>query len=406
MILSSILSYMPIAAVLEQWLATGGLVLLVSSPVVTSARERLSPPPWWFIVVIVFIAAELLFYYYYLFILVPRANQFETASPYRDYPGVTDRRRLLSRIISRTQDIARHEYRQSLGTLPYNRESEKQWEREGLKKMLISWFVRVPLEVEESSPTPAPPRLQPVSPPLSTASSFDEAEGTLTASNVPLYGATNDSTWTIPGLRRTEMTQFLCWSLFGKRPDECSPLEQQELQVCYDMLESRQGLVFETESTVRHGYISRLLSLEPVKTLHRPLALYATTWIMQLVAGVVLRLLGFKRIQSKQGTGVLLGWYRPEKYKDNPLLPLVFFHGIAPSGYVVYLPMILCGMLTANRARRAVFIFENPPIASATIGKIQALSETDTVLGVAALLEQYLDRDSRRPAITITTHRL
>jgi len=72
-------------------------------------------------------------------------------------------------------------------------------------------------------------------------------------------------------------------------------------------------------------------------------------------------------------------------------MPLLFFHGIAPSGLVLYLPMLLFGLATERE--RPVFLFENPSISFCI--DFYPLTEEHTVDGIVELVEGCLGQDDQ-----------
>lgn len=166
------------------------------------------------------------------------------------------------------------------------------------------------------------------------------------------------------------------------------PWELDELKQCYDEMEKSLGLTFSAASDCGWKLEPRRLTLEDVNPLHRPLLVYLIVFMIKMAAGLLLRAIGYQRIVSKK-TGVT-GWYRPAvNVASANLLPMVFFHGIAPAGLVLYLPMVLLGLATDGRA---VFLFENESI-SCNIS-FEALTEESTVEGVTELLDQCLGPDT------------
>jgi pimeloyl-ACP methyl ester carboxylesterase len=90
-----------------------------------------------------------------------------------------------------------------------------------------------------------------------------------------------------------------------------------------------------------------------------------------------------------------VAWFRPpttpslsnddnRDHDQRRPLPLLFFHGIAPGGFALYLPLVLFGFATEKD--RPVFIFENRSI-SCTID-FRPLTEDQTVDGVIECLER------------------
>jgi hypothetical protein len=126
------------------------------------------------------------------------------------------------------------------------------------------------------------------------------------------------------------------------------------------------------------------LSLEDVDPLHRPLFVYLLVMVWKMFVGLVLRLAGFQRVSSRK-TG-LVGWYRPARdAASEQLLPLLFFHGLAPGGLMFYLPMLLFGLMNDGRT---CFLFVNTNI-TCEIG-FKALSENQFVEGVSEIVDKFL----------------
>ena len=127
--------------------------------------------------------------------------------------------------------------------------------------------------------------------------------------------------------------------------------------------------------------------------MHRPLALYLAVAFLKRLVGVILRVVfGFERVVSRHG---LVGWYRPSsrdfsmkktsENEEEALLPLLFFHGIAPAGFVGYLPTVLAGLASDGRA---VFLFENPSISCHL--DFRVLTEQETCQGVDEIVKRCL----------------
>ena len=146
------------------------------------------------------------------------------------------------------------------------------------------------------------------------------------------------------------------------------------------------------------------MTLEPTTARHRPLLVYVIVAVLKFLAGIFLRLHGFRRHRSKYG---LVCWYRcpHRRYSENEAaekikhdnnnnnnngnnkdsyLPMLFFHGIAPCGHVFYLPMILRGLVETPSSKRPIFIFENKTISCSI--DLNPLTEDETVDGVIEVL--------------------
>ena len=122
---------------------------------------------------------------------------------------------------------------------------------------------------------------------------------------------------------------------------------------------------------------------------------YVCVEVVRALAGLVLRCNGFRRTNSH---AALPGWYRPgratasssDKKDETPsLLPLVFFHGIAPAGLAFYLPMIL----SLASDGRPTLLVEQPSI-SGRYGTFGALNETEMMQAVQDMLADTVDADA------------
>ena len=192
------------------------------------------------------------------------------------------------------------------------------------------------------------------------------------------------------------MDAFLAWGMWGKSLSRMTAADLQELQNCYDVLRNELQLGFPEDPDKSHHQLEpRLLSLDPVNALHRPLAVYLACFVFRrVIPGIVLRLARFQRVRS--ATTGLTGWYRAGRRRSSSShteqeqrMPLLFFHGIAPGGLLFYLPMILWGLLGGGGDDdRPCFLFENKNIA-ATLD-FAALDESEVVAGVQEIVEEHL----------------
>lgn len=308
------------------------------------------PFSWWSIAtvaVILYLIVELFFAVAFYCYLIPRANQRTPPIPYRDYER--QRHKLLLRIIDRLEQTARTSRRNV---------------RAVIRDYLTEWF-------EQQTPPPLVPCSN------SNVSSSSSSSCTETSS-IHSDSSEEETCWTVEGLGRDEVDEFFSWAFFGKHVYDLESWEVQELQKCYQQIEARFGLVFEHGKL--HRYRPRLLTLENVSPLHRPLAVYALVLLTQRLAGLLLRLLGFQRVLSSTG---LIGWYRQARRGSECYLPMLFFHGIAPAGFAFYLPMVF----HLVQDGRAVFLFQNQSI-SCTVG-FDALTEQDTVEGVKEIVGRF-----------------
>jgi hypothetical protein len=241
--------------------------------------------------------------------------------------------------------------------------------------------------------------------------------------------------WMMEGLWEENAGVFFAWALFGKDVDDLEEWEEDELLLCETKAEQEHDLIFPQSlhnipsnvQVVKGPTASprppppetrnkdddagrqqrrqqqpildpRLLTLEDLSPMHRPLAVYLAVMVMKMIGGAFLRCLGFHRLVIKN----MVIWYRPASSDDRAaqagqeelLQPLLFFHGIAPGGHVLYLPMLLGGIVRGERPR-AVAIFENPSI-STTLGFNNAISEYETVAAIQEFIETCLDKNEKR----------
>jgi pimeloyl-ACP methyl ester carboxylesterase len=244
------------------------------------------------------------------------------------------------------------------------------------------------------------------------------------------------SAWIINEIDRDHVNELFSWAFFGISMDTVKRNHEQllELNLMHTVIRDHVGLEFRDASVVRAAtlktandetdhneydqcrYRARQMTLEPVNVLHRPLLVYMVVALLRCFANTALSFLGFRRVTST-ATG-LAAWYRPSS-SDSSLVypqgcepqqphgqttpaPLLFFHGIAPSGHIFYLPMILCGLAAGEKTqrRRAIYIFENPNI-SCVFRSLwydeTALDERQTVQGVQEILDKTLGTDNSSP---------
>jgi hypothetical protein len=366
----------------------------------------------------VYLVVEALFCASYYLYLVPRANKRTKASPYRDYGP--DRLRLLFRILDRSAALSI-----AKGIDP----------RQGMREYILACFAKgapppngteptmfgvateqtastnkaVPLEsflqMNSTASFKAPPllRLSRESMSFSSTSDYDDAStDDSTDDETDIYVSRSSqqhspqSLWTVEGVGKDDIDKLICWALFGKHHEEFEPWELEKKRDAYEAIEKRYGLVFAPGSN--NCLKPRQLNLEDVEPMNRPLLVYIAIMLVKtLLVGIILRLAGYQRVVSTKG---LVAWYRPpaapfttkrscdDQQEQSSLLPLLFFHGIAPGGLALYLPMILCGIGCDGRA---VFLFENPNISGLPTFKV--LNEQETANGAVEIVDRFLPRE-------------
>ena len=300
---------------------------------------------------------EILFALVFYYWIIPKANKILDPAPYRDYGR--DRHKLLLRILRRIERTCHGEDVQKT-----------------ILNILQDWFHTTPLNRdfvgdENSSIASTSPE-----------NSSDEDDDN---DNDDVVG--NNKTEPSNCLYKEDMDDFLAWAFFGKHMSSLIEWEQEELAHLYEILQSYRLSFPSRTSTPKDRFFyeckPRKMSLEPVNALYRPLLVYVAVFCLKVVGGIILHLYGYRRFVSTTG---LVVWHRPAiKNQKNSLLPMLFFHGIAPTGLVLYLPMLLGAL--ATEPERPIFLIENHSI-SCTLD-FKPLSEQETVDGVMELLARF-----------------
>ena len=215
--------------------------------------------------------------------------------------------------------------------------------------------------------------------------------------------------------RQGDMDSFLSWAFFAKYRSDLSPPETLALEDMCRVMSDRlgvgsggigqgEGRPFANMDTTAAaattpGLEPMRLTLDPVGATHRPLGVYLFFLTLNVLGRAVLSACGFRRYQA--GGGGLTYWHRPagtggkgarmttneatEGTSHPP--PLLFFHGIAPGGLTLYLPMLLRGPW--GRDGRAMILFENPPISFSLA--FEAVDEERTCRGVREAMDLHLE---------------
>ena len=383
-----------------------------------------------YIATIVYISIEICFGIIFYYYIIPKANALTEPASYRDYGD--DKLRLMLRIMHRIEKTC---------------QITKQDENVFMKKFLTEWFHPViqkeqqqhhQQQQQKTTSTKNDPREKKVlktirttskeakrqqqqqqqqqqsktvtathtttpdityTPSSSPENSDDEHSGTGEESTTSSSSLCNEDDTNIQ-LYKEEMDDFFAWAFYGKFHSKLTGEELTELDRIYTELENRHELVFPSRTTTtttttnddQYHYKPRLLTLEKVNSIYRPLAVYLMTYGMKIFGGICLRLMGYHRLVASTG---LVCWCRPgrncdNKAKEDGMLPMLFFHGIAPGGFCLYLPMIFWGLATEKN--RPTFIFENNPISCAI--DFNPLTEQQTVDGVVEILKTF-DMDQR-----------
>ena len=301
--------------------------------------------PWIKGFVSLYLVIEALFYVCYSYYLVPKANQLREPPPYRDYGN--DRHKLLIRIMKRIRETC---------------ELDNEDVKNRMVRFLRQWFHKSPNSLYAQEPDLSP------SPSSSPENSDDE----------------DDLQKRQPVLFKEDMDDFFSWAFFGKRRNTLHGWEEKELDRIYHELKQAHNLVFPPKSkeVFSHHFTPRCMTLEPLNAIHRPLLVYIIVYIIKICGGMVLRAFGYHRILTSTG---LVGWYKPAEDSQTKSMPLLFFHGIAPGGLFLYLPMVLSTF--GSGQDRPIFLFENRAISCAL--DFAPLTEQQTIDGIVEVLQRY-----------------
>ena len=320
---------------------------------------------------LLYLTLEWAFYCLFKWYLLPTANARVDVHPYRDYE-IGERHRIILRCIAR---------------LLHN--AKGQSKEEVIRSYLLSWLheqnavvevSRFLLEGEMKHLNRSISELSPATVSTEEESfSCSECSEELAAKH----------RWTIDELGRGDMEHLFAWAAFGKDVADLTVDELEDLEQTFVGCEDHFGLFFREGST--HRYTAKRLNLEDIAAVHRPLLFYLVVLGVRVIAGIWLLVSGFRPSYSQSG---MKAWFRPARGQTSQL-PLLFFHGIAPGGLAFYLPMVLKGLCTDDRA---VFLFENPAISSDLFSGLRPLSERATLDGVRDILNRLMP-DARDLAV-------
>ena len=320
-----------------------------------------------------FLACASLFYltlegaFYCLFkcYLLPAASVRVDVHPYRNYE-IGTRHRIILRCLTRLLHNAKGQSREEV-----------------IRAYLLSWFHENKAVIEVSrfllAEGESKHRLTRSISELSPATVSTEDESFSCSECSEEVSAKNP--WTIDELGRGDMEHLFAWAAFGKEVADLTEDELYDLEQTFVGCEDHFGLYFKEGST--HRYTAKRLNLEDIAAVHRPLLFYLVVFGVRVFAGIWLRVSGFRPCYSKSG---LKAWFRPARNQTGQF-PLLFFHGIAPGGLALYLPMVLKGLCTDDRA---VFLFENPAISSDLFSGLRPLTEKATLDGVREILNRLM----------------
>jgi pimeloyl-ACP methyl ester carboxylesterase len=132
---------------------------------------------------------------------------------------------------------------------------------------------------------------------------------------------------------------FFAWAMYARNFHELSSDEVKNIEDVLSLTQQRLHLPLEPgyNPLVRHIH----MTLEPLHYLHRPLAMYVLIHSKNLITGIGLRAMGYKKYSFK----TISYWYRPAS-TSTPTTntqqdhhPTIFFHGIT-TGWAPYALLI------------------------------------------------------------------
>jgi hypothetical protein len=357
------------------------------------------------------LGVEIIFYFVFRFYLVPRANRRVPPAPYRDYGEARDRYRILLRILERLEKFARYWGKPSRGVIatyvwswfhdkdhvgaPSTKIAAlaaamaigKGRQKTEEEKLLLASAKHLSYNESKSLKENLNGKAK-ISPADQPHESHGHVEG---GDGMEHVIALPGNKWTVKGTTRASISDFFAWTMFGRSLSEITNDKSlawmlEELDMCFVLAEERLGIVFQDESDEQlRPY---LVSLEDVYVLHKPLMFYLFFYLLKFVGDVILSSIGFRRIVTRSG---VVAWYRPGTGDDTEIQPMLFFHGISPGGFTIYLPMLLNGFPADTR--RGLVIFENPSIS--WVMSFKALTEQETVLGVRQVVDECFSKDQK-----------
>jgi pimeloyl-ACP methyl ester carboxylesterase len=170
---------------------------------------------------------------------------------------------------------------------------------------------------------------------------------------------------------RENMVQWLAAGLFNSFPPLLSPAQRAEALECVALIERVTGHRFAPGFNPRARALRP--TVDPVRALHRPLAVYACVAALEAAARALLWLQGFRRAQL----GGFRYWFREGGGDSGDASPLVFMHGVG-QGLLPYVHWLW------TLRSRPVFLLELPHVSMRVWERVPAARETADA--VAAML--------------------
>ena len=179
--------------------------------------------------------------------------------------------------------------------------------------------------------------------------------------------------------KEENLNEFLTWAFFNKHYHELNKDELDELKKCFEVLKNDMNFGI---SPGKSNLDVIRLNIDDPFILHRPLLFYGTIYCLSFMTSLVLRLYGFRYFVTSNG---IKYWFYQVKKGSKIVDPTLFFHGIAPGGYALYLPFFI--NYWKKFGAGPAFIFDLPYISMKL--DFDVLTEDETVDGILEALDRH-----------------
>lgn len=151
-----------------------------------------------------------------------------------------------------------------------------------------------------------------------------------------------------------DLRSWMAWALFGKNLEDVPDREELD-SMLIEVLEKlkERGVTLPPGST---GVTLLRLNVDPVESYHRPFIYYVSTYIMEMMTSISMKVVGFRRFSM----GKL--WYylrEPEGKQTGP--PIIFVHGVG-MGLATYVNFVH-GLVKAHGQGRRILMLELPHVS-------------------------------------------
>ena len=202
-------------------------------------------------------------------------------------------------------------------------------------------------------------------------------------------------------LKKGDFDKLLAWAFFEKNVENLDSWELDEIDKMNQFLDESYGFSF------KPGYSQNIvpcrLSIDPVLGTYKPLLVYLILIAINLMGMIILFACGFRLYTTSTN---IRYWFRPTTKSDLSKMknkfgnhsnldnyPFLFFHGISPGGYTMYLPFLLYGILDNDRP---IFLFETFSITcTLQFPLFQSSSENETIIAVKEAINNHIGANTK-----------